>query len=156
MICAGILGAQVSVMGNIFQTFIGMPSYIGIIIGFGIVLIYSTIGGIKADIVTDIIQFFILIIGLPFLVIYGIKEVGGISNIAENIPTEYWNILNNMNLVAFISAFLVSLFARRIEAVTRFLCSFTSITLTFCTEPTKEESSALRGKPEWDAGTNAC
>ena len=106
MICAGILGAQVSVMGNIFHTFIGIPSYIGIVIGFGIVLVYSTIGGIKADIVTDIIQFFILVIGLPFLVIYGIKEVGGMDNIVQNVPIEYWNILNNTNLVAFISAFL--------------------------------------------------
>lgn len=105
MICAGILGAQVSVMGHIFHVFIGIPSYIGIIIGFGIVLIYSTMGGIKADIVTDIIQFFVLIIGLPFLVIYGINEVGGISNIIYAIPSNYWNVLNNTNLVGFISAF---------------------------------------------------
>lgn len=106
MICAGILAAQVSVMGNIFHTFIGIPSYIGIIVGFGIVLIYSTIGGIKADIVTDIIQFVILIVGLPFLVIYGINEAGGISSIIQNVPNSYWNILNNTNLVAFISSFL--------------------------------------------------
>jgi len=106
MICAGILGAQVSVMGKIFETFIGIPAYIGIIIGFGIVLIYSTIGGIKADIVTDIIQFFILIIGLPFLIIYGIKEAGGVNYIIQLVPTNYWNIINNTNMVAFISAFL--------------------------------------------------
>lgn len=105
MICAGILGAQVSVLGNIFQTFIGIPSYIGVIIGFGIVLVYSTIGGIKADIITDIIQFFILIIGLPILIFYGINEVGGIDNIIQSVPNEYWNVLNNTNLVAFISAF---------------------------------------------------
>lgn len=105
MICSGILGAQVSVLGNIFQMFIGIPSYLGIIIGFGIVLIYSTIGGIKADIVTDIIQFFVLIIGLPFLVFYGIKEVGGIEQIIKTIPQNYWNIFNNTNLIALTSAF---------------------------------------------------
>lgn len=105
MICAGILGAQVSVMGNIFNIFVGIPSYIGIIIGFGIVLVYSTIGGIKADIITDIIQFFILVIGLPFLVIYGLKESGGIGNIIKIIPSNYWNILNNTNILAYISAF---------------------------------------------------
>lgn len=105
MICAGILGAQVSVMGNIFHTFVGIPSYVGIIIGFGIVLVYSTIGGIKADIVTDIIQFFVLVIGLPFLVIYGIKEIGGCYTAVQMVPRDYWNILNNTNLVAFVSAF---------------------------------------------------
>lgn len=105
MICAGILGAQVSVLGNIFETFIGIPAYIGIIIGFGIVLIYSTIGGIKADIVTDIVQFFVLLIGFPFLVIYGINEAGGINQIIYEVPTNYWNILNNTNLISFVSAF---------------------------------------------------
>jgi len=105
MICGGILGAQVSVMGNIFYTFVGIPAYVGIIIGFGIVLVYSTIGGIKADIVTDIIQFFILIIGLPILLVYGINEVGGINNIIQTVPSRYWNILNNTNIVSFCSAF---------------------------------------------------
>ena len=109
MICAGILGAQVSVMGNIFQTFMGIPSYIGIIVGFGIVLIYSTIGGIKADIVTDIIQFFVLVVGLPFLLFYGIKTIGGFSSISYAVPTEYYNIFNNTNFVAFFAAFITLL-----------------------------------------------
>lgn len=106
MICAGILGAQVSVMGNIFQTFMGIPSYIGIIVGFGIVLIYSTIGGIKADIVTDIIQFFVLVIGLPFLLFYGIKTVGGFSAMITAVPIEYYNIFNNTTFVGLLTAFV--------------------------------------------------
>jgi len=106
MICAGILGAQVSVMGNIFQTFMGVPSYIGIIVGFGIVLIYSTIGGIKADIVTDIIQFFVLIIGLPFLLFYGIKTIGGFSSMIAAVPLEYYNVFNNTNFIALLTSFV--------------------------------------------------
>lgn len=34
LICSGILGAQVSVMGNIFQTFMGIPSTLGAICRF--------------------------------------------------------------------------------------------------------------------------
>lgn len=105
IICSGILGAQVSVMGNIFYAFMGIPPVIGVIIGFGIVLIYSTMGGIKADIITDIIQFGILIIGIPFLVIYGIHAAGGITNLLTSVPKEYFNIFNNSSIGSFLSVF---------------------------------------------------
>ena len=106
MICSGILGAQVSVMGNIFEIFIGIPSIVGIVIGFTIVLIYSTIGGIKADIVTDVIQFMILIIGLPILLVYGINDVGGIRQISETVPIEYYNIFNNSSFTTLFASFV--------------------------------------------------
>lgn len=105
LICSGILGAQVSVMGSIFQTFFGIPSTLGVICGFGIVLIYSTMGGIKADILTDIVQFVVLIIGIPILVFYGINAAGGIKNVLQSVPIEYFNILNNSNLLWFMSLF---------------------------------------------------
>lgn len=106
VICSGILGAQVSVLGNIFEVFVGIPSYIGVIIGFGIVLIYSTMGGIKADIITDIIQFIILIIGMPILLIFGLNQIGGINSIVQNIPNTYWNIFNNNGAINFFSLFI--------------------------------------------------
>jgi len=106
IICSGILGAQVSVMGNIFEVFIGVPSYIGVIVGFGIVLIYSTLGGIKADVITDIIQFIVLIIGMPILLIYGLNKIGGIENIINIIPSNYWNIFNNSSVISFVSVFV--------------------------------------------------
>lgn len=106
IICSGILGAQVSVMGNIFEVFVGVPSYIGVIIGFGIVLIYSTLGGIKADVITDIIQFVILIIGMPILFVYSLNEIGGIDSVIKHIPVEYWDIFNNSGFVSFTSVFV--------------------------------------------------
>lgn len=106
IICSGILGAQVSVLGNIFEVFIGIPSYIGVIIGFGIVLIYSTMGGIKADIITDIIQFIILIIGMPVLLIFGLNHIGGINGLIQNVPIEFWDIFNNNGVISFFSLFI--------------------------------------------------
>lgn len=106
IICCGILGAQVSVMGNIFEVFVGIDSYIGVIIGFGIVLIYSTLGGIKADVITDIIQFIILIIGMPILMIYGLNQVGGVSGILNSVPMSHWNVFNNTGIISFSSLFI--------------------------------------------------
>ncbi len=105
IICAGILGAQVSVMGTIFETFMGIPSTLGITIGFGIILIYSTMGGIKADVITDIIQFVVLMIGMPILFIYGINSAGGIKNILTTIPPEYFNPVNGKSITYLLSMF---------------------------------------------------
>ena len=106
LICSGILGAQVSVIGKILNVFIGIPNYIGVILGFGIILVYSTLGGIKANVITNIVQFAILIIGMPLLLIYGLISIGGIGNIIINIPIEYLNIFNNRNIISFISLFI--------------------------------------------------
>jgi len=48
IICAGILGAQVGAMGAIFHTFFGISPALGIIIGFGVIIAYSSAGGMRA------------------------------------------------------------------------------------------------------------
>lgn len=105
ILCAGILGAQVGAMGIVFNTFLNIPQNVGIIIGSAVVLIYSTLGGIKADIIMDVIQFFILIIGVPVLVIFAIKEGGGITNVLSNTPKQYFDIFNGIDVVSFTSMF---------------------------------------------------
>jgi len=60
--CAGILGAQIGAMGHIFNVFLEIPKFHGILIGIGIVLIYVTAGGMKSVVGTDIVQFIFLII----------------------------------------------------------------------------------------------
>ena len=72
-LCAGIVGAQVGAMGLIFKVFLGIEPIWGILIGCGIVIAYSTIGGMRAVVLTDIIQFCVLAIGLPAALIFGIE-----------------------------------------------------------------------------------
>lgn len=105
-VCAGILGAQVGAFGYIFNVFLGLPSHYGIIIGFGIVLIYSTLGGMKSVVTTDVIQFITLGVGMPLLLYFSVKETGGINYVIENTPKEYFNILNGYSPMAFISLFI--------------------------------------------------
>lgn len=105
-ICSAILGAQVGTMGYIFKAFLGVPDIVGVMVGFGTILIYSTSGGIKADIITDVLQFFILIIGLPLLFIFGLNSVGGFEGIVQKVPSEYFDILNKKDIISFIAAFV--------------------------------------------------
>ncbi len=107
MVCMGITGAQVGAMGYVFEIFLGMPRMIGIFLGCGIVIVYTTLGGMKAVVATDVIQFLILIVGLPLALFFGVQQVGGWSVIAASVPENHLTLLGEMPIAAFISLFLV-------------------------------------------------
>ncbi len=110
-LCAGIVGAQVGAMGLIFKVFLGIEPIWGILIGCGIVIAYSTIGGMRAVVLTDVIQFCVLAIGLPAALIFGIVKLGGISAIREAVPAGHFSVpADTMTIGAFLSLFLTFLF----------------------------------------------
>jgi len=109
-LCAGIVGAQVGAMGLICKEFVGIEPIWGILIGCGIVIAYSTIGGMRAVILTDLIQFCVLAIGLPAALIFGIIKLGGFSAIREAVPASHFSVpADTMTIVAFLSLFLTFL-----------------------------------------------
>jgi len=109
-LCAGIVGAQVGAMGLICKVFLGIEPIWGILIGCGIVIAYSTIGGMRAVILTDLIQFCVLAIGLPAALIFGIIKLGGFSAIREAVPASHFSVpADTMTIAAFLSLFLTFL-----------------------------------------------
>ncbi len=110
ILCAGILGAQVGAIGYIFNVFLGIPQLYGILVGTGIVIVYSTIGGMRSVVFTDIVQFFILSIGITMTLIFGYFYVGGWSAIAASVPATHFTFLgSDWTLMQFISLFLTFL-----------------------------------------------
>ena len=110
LLCAGILGAQVGGMGYIFNVFLGIPQIWGILIGCGIVIAYSTVGGMRAVVFTDIAQFLILSIAIPLTLVFGIQQVGGIAVLREVLPASYFQVPgSHFTPVAFMSLFLTFL-----------------------------------------------
>lgn len=87
-LCAGIVGAQVGAIGIVFNVFYGLDRIWGIGLGCGIVIFYTTIGGMRAVIATDIIQFVILAIGMPLVLFFGISYVGGIDGLIAAVPAD--------------------------------------------------------------------
>ncbi|MEM9221904.1 MAG: sodium:solute symporter family protein [Pseudomonadota bacterium] len=88
-LCSGIVGAQIGGIGAVFRIFLGLDTVLGIWIGCGIVICYTTIGGMRAVIFTDIVQFVILSIGIPLVLVFGIIYVGGIENFVSSVPAEH-------------------------------------------------------------------
>jgi SSS family solute:Na+ symporter len=109
-LCAGIVGAQVGAMGKIFNVFLNISEIWGILIGCGIVITYSTIGGMRAVVLTDVIQFFVLGIGIPLTLFFGINQVGGIDAIIKSVPSGHLSVPgDSMTWIALISLFLTFL-----------------------------------------------
>jgi SSS family solute:Na+ symporter len=70
-------------IGDSFEAFFGIPWLTGLIIGTAIVLGYTMVGGYRAVIITDIIQYVILAVVAVVFSFVALGKVGGWSAIAE-------------------------------------------------------------------------
>ncbi len=106
-LCAGILGAQVGAMGYVFNLFLDVDKVWGILIGCSIVIAYSTIGGMRAVVWTDVMQFIVLAVGIPLTLYYGLQYVGGWQALTEQVPAAHLRLPSEpLALLALLSLFL--------------------------------------------------
>ncbi len=110
IVCAGILGAQVGAMGYVFNVFTGIPRIWGVLLGCSIVILYSTIGGMRAVVATDVLQFVILAAGIPLTLVLSIFHAGGVEQILSKVPATHFTLLaGRFTVVSFASLFLTFL-----------------------------------------------
>ena len=77
----GTLVVQIIAMGALFHSFLGINPSIGMIVGGSIITLYSAFGGIRGVIITDVIQFAVLVIAIPIVLNFAVTKVGGYQNI---------------------------------------------------------------------------
>ncbi|MGI6040497.1 MAG: sodium:solute symporter family protein [Eubacteriales bacterium] len=106
MLSIGLLGAQIATIGAMFNVLLHVPFVAGVLIGFAVILVYSTAGGMNAIITAELVEFLLLIVGLPILLMYSMKYVGGSGAIIAHTPESYLNILNEKTPWELISLFL--------------------------------------------------
>lgn len=104
--CAGVVGAQMETMGVTCKVLFGLPEPLGIVIGFGVVLLYSTGGGLQAVIRADLLQFVLLATGLPLLLILSLRQAGGVAQVLQQVPPQYLDPTNGQSAMGFCFAFL--------------------------------------------------
>lgn len=102
----GILGAQALALGTIFKVVFGMDPTLGIIIGMVVVLLYSTAGGMWADVQTDVIQFIMLGIFLPVALLIGVFTAGGPSDFVARIPDTHLELFSAFGFWEFLAIFV--------------------------------------------------
>ncbi len=107
----GVLGAQMVAFGKIISTMIPeLPYLYSVLIGGGIVILYSTAGGLLAVIHTDVYQFIILILGFTFTLFLCIPDLmSQTSHISQIVPSEFFQIEGGKGWLFLITTFLAFL-----------------------------------------------
>ncbi|MEQ8207822.1 MAG: hypothetical protein RIA65_16725, partial [Woeseia sp.] len=74
-------------IGTILQVFLGLPLWSAILLSGGIVVVYSTIGGMWALTLTDMVQFIIATVGMFFLLLpMSLGQAGGWDELMAVLP----------------------------------------------------------------------
>lgn len=108
LLCAGIAAAQFSAFGHMLQLLLGVPYIYGVCLGALLVVLYSSLGGMKAVVANDTLHFCVLIIALPLVFLFGLYKIGGPVILFEEIGLQVpINPISYKELIAlFISFFL--------------------------------------------------
>lgn len=95
MIAYALMVAVASIVacGTILHGLLGLPFWGGVLLGGGIVVLYSVIGGMWSITLTDIMQFFILTVGMMFLLApMAIQHAGGWAAMQQLLPASHFSL----------------------------------------------------------------
>ncbi len=84
------MGSQLLAAGNLLAIMTGIGVWTGVFLAFGITLTYSAIGGLKSDILTDALQFWVMLVAFILMVPIAIFKVGGYGGF-QQLPVEVFN-----------------------------------------------------------------
>ncbi|MBR2338022.1 MAG: sodium:solute symporter family protein [Clostridia bacterium] len=103
--CAGVVGAQMESIGLVFHSLLGVSARVGTLIGCGVVLLYTTFGGLQSVIFADMLQFLLLAVGMPVLLVLAVIAGGGVGAVYDALPKQLLDPLNDSSWPAFVSLF---------------------------------------------------
>lgn len=115
LVYALMIGATSTIaIGTVMQVLFGLPFWVSILVGGGVVVLYSTIGGMWSLTLTDIVQFLIMTIGLVFLLMpLSISDAGGWDTLVAKLPASYfdftaigWDTILTYFLIYFFGIFI--------------------------------------------------
>ncbi|MBP7794808.1 MAG: sodium:solute symporter family protein [Candidatus Aminicenantales bacterium] len=93
-------GISMYAMALIFRMMLGWSLTSSILLSALVVLIYVFFGGLSSSIYNEVIQFFLIWLGLLPAVYVGLKAVGGFSGLAARLPETFLHAWKNMGSAA--------------------------------------------------------
>ncbi|MEM7231257.1 MAG: sodium:solute symporter family protein, partial [Planctomycetota bacterium] len=107
----GALAAQLVAMGKITESLLGIDYEWALVIGSTVTVFYATVGGIRAIIKTDVLQFVILFVGITTAAAILYAEHGGFAGFHEKLGDAPFRLTNEeFSAKAVISLFVAFLF----------------------------------------------
>ncbi|MGE5357026.1 MAG: sodium:solute symporter family protein [Deltaproteobacteria bacterium] len=91
-------GISLYALAMLMQTILGWDFDVSIWMAAGIVLVYTFLGGLTSAVYNEVLQFFLIVLGIAPLVIIGLDKVGGWEGIVQNVEEaklHVWKGLDN-------------------------------------------------------------
>ena len=107
-VLVGWIATNLAGLSAISSIVLGVNYSLAIGIAILITILYSAIGGLKLDIITDFIQFWIILIPFIIMAVIGYSEVGSISNLISRLPEGHLNPLAFGGIAWFLGTIILS------------------------------------------------
>lgn len=88
LLCISRMASQMMALGFVFHFLLGVSNEIGVLMGAFLIVIYSSYGGVKSVVYTDVLQFVVLAITVPIVLNLGINHIGGYAQLFSLLPRE--------------------------------------------------------------------
>lgn len=93
-------GISLYALALLMQTILGWSFDFSIWLAAGIVLIYIFLGGLTSAVYNEVLQFFLIVLGIAPLVFIGLKQAGGIEGIVQNVDDAKLHLWRGMESAA--------------------------------------------------------
>lgn len=102
------IGVQAIAITSLASVLTGVDYKIALFLTASITILYTSMGGLKVDIITDFIQFWIIAIVFIIMAIAGYQHVGSLENLFSQLPTGHLDIFAFGGVSWFIGVLIVS------------------------------------------------
>jgi SSS family solute:Na+ symporter len=79
-------GISLYAMAIVFKLLLGWDMNASILVAAGVVLVYTSLGGLSSSIYNEVLQFFLIVFGLLPVAVLGLIKFGGFSGLAKALP----------------------------------------------------------------------
>jgi len=81
-------GISLYALAILFQSLLGWSFEVSIMLSAGIVMLYTFLGGLTSAVYNEVLQFFLIVLGIAPIVFVGLKNVGGWEGIVAELPAQ--------------------------------------------------------------------
>jgi SSS family solute:Na+ symporter len=110
-LCAGFAGVMIKAGGTVLQDIFGLPFWVGVILVCTVTTLYTTVGGLRASVITDAFQFTMFSIFLPLICLWLLYRtqggLGHFSEVALQTTSKGWASFSRIEIVGWVTAFLL-------------------------------------------------
>ncbi|MBM4402555.1 MAG: hypothetical protein FJ044_04905 [Candidatus Cloacimonetes bacterium] len=102
------IGVQAIAISSLASVLIGIDYNVAIFFAAAITILYTAIGGLKVDIITDFIQFWIIALVFIVMAITGYQHIGSFENLFSQLPAGHLDLFAFGGISWFIGVLVVS------------------------------------------------